>query len=120
VERIARLRFGGNDFAALTRESLRRKFGGGGDVLLDGIDQSILESPERFAAEMYRRFGSGSTQFYITIVKYGESGLFHPVQPSELDSLVFPMIPSAEAKRLLALHEHRIRDEEGNYAEPSF
>jgi hypothetical protein len=119
VERLARLGFTGPDFAELAREALRRKFGGGGDVLLEGMDRSTLEEPEVFAAEMNRRFGPGAKQFCVSIVGLAESGLFHPSQPSGLESLIYPMVPSIEGRRLLALHNHRIKDEEGNYAEPS-
>lgn len=77
-ERIARLGFRGPDFAAMAREALRGKFGVGGDVLLGGMDRAVLESPKRFAAEMYRRFGRGSMEFYVTIVKFGEFLTFAP------------------------------------------
>ena len=118
VERIKSLRINGPYFAALTREALRQKFGGGGDVLLDGIDQATLETPERFAAEMEKRFGSGSAQFYVTIVKLGESGLFRPSELLGLGSRDYPLIPSRGGPHV-PLHDHRIEDEEGNYAEPS-
>ena len=118
VERMARLGFGGPDFAALVREALRQKFGGGGDVLLGGMGRSTLEAPELFAAEMHRRFGPGAMQFCVMIVRLAESGLFQPPEPSGRESLVYPTLPLVEGKRLLALHEQRIQDEEGNYAEP--
>ena len=119
VERMERLGFGGPDFAALAREALRQKFGGAGDVLLKGMNQSTLEAPELFSAEMHRRFGPGAAQFCVTIVRLAESGLFQSSEPSGLESLIYPMVPSVEGKRLVALHEHRIKDEEGNYPEPS-
>ena len=119
VERMARLGFGGPDFAALAREALRQKFGGGGDVLLNGMDQMTLEAPELFAAVMHRRFGPGAMQFCLTIVRLAESGHFHSPRDSGLESLIYPMVPPVEGKRLIALHEPRIEDEEGNYAEPS-
>lgn len=119
VERMSRLGFRGPDFAALTREALRQKFGGAADVLLQGMDQATLEAPNLFATEMHRRFGLGARQFCVTIVRLGESGLFQSAEPSGTESLIYPMVPPVEGKRLLTLHEHRIKDEEGNYAEPS-
>ena len=119
VERMARLGFGGPEFAALIREALRQKFGGGGDVLLGGMDRPTLEAPERFASEMCRRFGPGAMQFCVTIVRLAESGLFQSSQTPGLESLVYPMLPAVEGKRLLALHEHRFKDEAGMYGESS-
>jgi hypothetical protein len=86
VKHIARLRITpGPHFALLSKEALEGEFGGEGDALLKGLSQPILEDPRKFASVLYRTYGTGALQYFTMIVKYAESGNFHPEQDEELE-----------------------------------
>ncbi len=73
----------GNDFARLIKDVFEAEFGGQGDTLLRGLRQEALEDPRLFASEMYEKFGTEALQYYVKIVKYLDSGRFHPEEEAE-------------------------------------
>ena len=83
VDHMSRSGIAGPDFARLTKEVFEAEFGGEGDALLRGLSQEALEDPKRFASEVYRTFGMGALQYYVMIVKYVDSGRFHPEEEAE-------------------------------------
>jgi len=83
VEHIIRLNIRGSDFAKLTNEAFEAEYGGEGNTLLSGFSQSTLEDPQKFAMEVYKTYGTGALQYYVAIVKYADSGKFHPEEEAE-------------------------------------
>jgi hypothetical protein len=73
----------GPALATLVREALEAEYGGEIGTLLDGLKPQTLEDPEKFAAELFKTFGSETMQYYVTIIKYAESGRFQPEQAME-------------------------------------
>lgn len=95
MEHIARLNIEGPGFAMLVSEALEAEYGGEVDNLMKGLSQGTLESPEKFAGELFKTFGTEAMQYFVTIIKYAESGRFQPEEESksaeeeqELESLV--------------------------------
>jgi len=78
------LNIDGPDFAALTRQALEAEYGGEIDNLLNSLDQSTIQNPGKFASELFKAFGTGAMKYYVTIIKYAESGRFHPEESAEL------------------------------------
>jgi hypothetical protein len=102
VEHVTRLKIGGPNFAKLAREALEAEYGGEIDALFSGLSQETLESPERFAAEVFKTFGKEAMPYYVTILKYAESGLYQPEQDSEqekeeeeLESIIHKIEPDS-------------------------
>jgi len=86
LERIAELRIDpGPTFAELTRGALEGEWGGEGGELLKGISQQTLEDPKRFASELLKTYGDGAEKYLMLIVKYADSGTFHPEEEQELE-----------------------------------
>jgi hypothetical protein len=83
VEHIVRLNIRGSDFSELTKQALEAEYGGEGNALLSGFSQGTLEDPQKFALELYKVYGTGALQYYVAIVKYADSGKFHPEEDSE-------------------------------------
>ena len=83
VGHMSRSGITGPDFARLTKEAFEAEFGGEGDTLLKGLSREAFEDPKRFASEVYKTFGMGALQYYVTIVKYVDSGMFHPEEEAE-------------------------------------
>ena len=103
VEQISRSKTSGPEFARLTKEALEAEYGGEVDNLTSGLSQEVLEDPERFAAQMYKTYGNGAIQYFETIVKYVESGKFHPDEEAEeeaeeedLESIVHETVTDSE------------------------
>ena len=103
VEHIAQLNISGPSFAALAKDALEAEYGGEIDSVLKGLDLETLGNPEKFAAEVFKVFGTQAMKYYVTIIKYAESGNFHPEEDSELEeeegeleSLVHRMEPDSE------------------------
>ena len=93
----------GPDFAALARQALEAKYGGEIDNLLNGLDQSTIQNPGKFASELFNAFGTGAMRYYVTIVEYVESGRFQPEEDEEvakeeeeLESLVHDIESNSE------------------------
>lgn len=84
MEHIVRLNLDGPEFADLAREALEAEYGGEIVGLLKGIDQSAIQDPGRFASELYKNFGTEAMKYYVTIIKYAESGRFQPEEEAEL------------------------------------
>lgn len=110
----------GVDFERLTRRALEGKFGGATVVLLRDLSPAALEEPEHFVTEVSRIFGrGGSMGVYEPMVKYADRGLYETDQDdSEFRLLhqVGPLSGEAGVNKTM-LHQHRIEDEEGNYAD---
>jgi hypothetical protein len=120
VLRTTRLKSAGIDFQELAREALVAKFGGAADVLLRDLSGRALNEPSYFVEEMSRIFGRGAMGFYEPIIKYADQGLYGRSQDSPILSLLRQLGPSLSANSSqdpVFLHEHRIKDEEGNYAD---
>lgn len=84
LARIAKLNISpGPDFAALTKEALEREWGGQVVALLAGISQKTLESPKKFASALYKVYGEGAMKYFAQIIRYAESGKFHPGKDEE-------------------------------------
>jgi hypothetical protein len=113
-----RLRRAGIDFEALSREALTGKFGGATDVLLRDLTPEALKEPERFVKELSKMFGRGAMGVYEPIVKYVDMGIYNQAQSSHVLALLRQLGPlqgGLEDPNLVLLHEHRIKDEDGNY-----
>jgi len=112
------LRKAGIDFEALAREALTGKFGGAVDVMLRGLSPDALKEPERFVNELSKTFGRGAVAIYEPITKYVDMGLYGPRQDSPvlglLRQLGEPQRGETESSTIF-LHQHRIKDEDGNY-----
>jgi hypothetical protein len=80
VERIARLKLEEGSFPVLVREALEAEYGGEGDALLKEI---TFSDPESFASQAYKSFGSQAMEYYEAVLKYADSGRFHPEQEAE-------------------------------------
>jgi hypothetical protein len=120
VLRTTRLKTAGVDFQELAREALMGKFGGAAEVLLRDLSRKALNEPEYFVQEMSRIFGMGAMGFYEPIVKYIELGLYGSNQASPVLGLLRQLGPAPIAdssEKSIFLHEHRIKDEEGNYSD---
>jgi hypothetical protein len=86
IEHMARLKIPpGPTFIALTKGALEGEFGGQGGALLSGLSQSTLGDPTKFAKELFKMYGDGAMQYFATIVRYAESGNFHPEEDQELE-----------------------------------
>jgi hypothetical protein len=83
VEHMSKSGIKGADFARLTKDVFEAEFGGEGDAFLRGLSQETLENPERFATEVYKAYGLGALHYYVMIVKYIDSGKFHPEEEAE-------------------------------------
>jgi len=118
VLKMTPLRRAGIDFGSLAREALTGKFGGATDVMLRGLSPDAMREPECFVKELSRIFGQGAVAIYEPITKYVDMGLYGPRQDSPvldmLRQLGEPQEGETESNKIL-LHEHRIKDEEGNY-----
>lgn len=86
VEHIAQMNLSGPEFAALVRQALEAKYGGEMDNLLNRLGQPSVENPEKLAAELFKAFGTDAMEYYVTIIKYAESGRFQPEEDAELAS----------------------------------
>jgi len=86
LERIAELKIEpGPGFAALTKGALEGEWGGEADELLKGISGETLEDPKRLASELIGTYGDGAERYLLLIVKYADSGRFHPDAEQELE-----------------------------------
>ena len=114
MERIS----GTIDFEILAREALGAWFGGAADALLSGLGPAALHEPEVFVREMSRIFGRGALGICEPIIKYVDRGLYSKQGDSPILDLINKLGPPqgglAEPNKVL-LHEHRIKDEQGNY-----
>jgi hypothetical protein len=120
VLKMGPLRKAGIDFEALAREALTGKFGGATDVMLRGLSPDALREPEYFVKELSRIFGGGAVAIYEPIAKYVDMGLYGPKQDTPvlglLRQLGQPQGGGTESNAIF-LHEHRVKDEEGNYSD---
>jgi len=86
LERIAELKIEpGPTFAELTKEALESEWGGEGDELLKGMSRESLEDPKRLASELIKTYGDGAERYLLLIVKYADSGDFHPEEEQDLE-----------------------------------
>jgi hypothetical protein len=83
VDHVQELGIDGSAFSALVREALEAEYGGEIDAVFKDLNEEALESPEMFATTVYKTFGKEAMQYYITILKYAESGSFHPQEDQE-------------------------------------
>jgi len=118
VLKMAPLKRAGIDFEALAREALTGKFGGATDVMLRDLSQDALREPEYFVKELSKIFGRGAVAIFEPIEKYIDLGLYGPERDSPvlglLRQLGQPQSGTPESNTIF-LHEHRVKDEEGNY-----
>jgi len=112
------LRKAGIDFEALAREALTGKFGGATDVMLRDLSPDALGEPEYFVKELSKIFGRGAVAIYEPIEKYVDLGLYGPEQDSPVLGLLRQLGQTQSGGMepdTILLHQHRIKDEEGNY-----
>lgn len=83
MEHVARWNFDGPTFAALVRQAMEAEYGGEINSMLSGIKQQTFENPKKFAKELSKTFGETAMQYFVTIIKFGESGRFHPEEDLE-------------------------------------
>jgi hypothetical protein len=103
VDHIARLNLDGPTFALLVKQAMEAEYGGEIHSLLSGFKQKTFEDPKKFAVELSRTFGDSAMQYFVTIIKFAESGRFHPEEDLEqqkadhdFESLVHQTEPSEE------------------------
>ena len=122
ISKMERIRVAGLDFQAGARAALEAKFGGAADVLLQDFSEEGKREPRQFVEELNRTFGRGSMGFLEPVMKSADMGLFPPTRSSQsaLESVLGQLGPASgvvSGSTLGALHEHRIKDEEGNYSD---
>lgn len=83
MEHVARWNFDGPTFVALVRQAMEAEYGGEINNMLSGIKQQTFENPKKFAKELSKTFGDTAMQYFVTIIKFGESGRFHPEEDLE-------------------------------------
>lgn len=84
VERIAALKIPpGPTFAALVKGALEGEWGGEGDAMLKGLSQETIGDPAKFASQLFKTYGSGAMRYLTLIVKFADSGNFHPEEDQE-------------------------------------
>lgn len=120
IMKLNRLKRSGIDFEDLAREALVGKFGGATDVLLRDLSPEALKEPERFVKELSGIFGRGAMGVYEPISRYVDLGAYSGAQPTQAMLLVRQLGPpqgEVSDPSGTFLHEHRIKDEEGNYSD---
>jgi hypothetical protein len=120
VAKTTKLKTAGVEFEGLAREALARKFGGAADVLFQDLSPKALEDPEDFVRETSRIFGRGAVGFYEPIMKYVQLGIYGTSTDSPILSLLHqlgPALSGPQGGNAIPLHDHRIKDEEGNYSD---
>ena len=118
VTRMGRLTNAGIDFEDLAREALERRFGGTTEVLLRGFSTDALRELKQFANELSRIFGGGAMGFYEPIIRYADLGLYGSKRGSPLLEMLRQLGPAqsgVSSTKGIILHDHRIKDEAGNY-----
>jgi len=83
VEHIARLNLEGPTFALLVKQAMEAEYGGEIHSLLSGIKQQTFENPKKFAVELSKAFGDTAMKYFVTIIKFAESGRFQPEEDME-------------------------------------
>jgi len=118
VSKMARLRGSGISFETLAREALSGKFGGAADVLLRDLSAEAKGNPQYFVKEMSRIFGRGAEGVFEPIVRFVDLGLYGQSEDSPTLQLLREIGPAggSSSPRIL-MHEHRVKDEQDNYAE---
>jgi len=114
---MQRLRGAGIDFEAVAREALVGKFGGATEVLLRDLSPAALANPDQFVKELSKIFGGGAMGVYEPIVRYVDMGLYNRGGDSPVLALLRQLGPPTEGLTLggMPLHDHRVKDEDGNY-----
>ena len=118
VAKTAPLCRAGVSFQDLAREALSAKFGGAAEVLFRGLSPDALVDPSHFAIEMSHTFGRGAMGFLEPIEKYVDMGLYASQSSSPVLDLIRTLgtTPgSVEGGSSIPLHDHRVKDEDGNY-----
>ncbi len=122
LAKTVRLSRSGVNFEDLAREALSSKFGGATDVLLHGLSPEVLADPNMLVKAMTKMFGRGALGIYEPIVKYVDLGLYGTKGFSPVLELIRQLGPAAltdEERELIPLHDQRIEDEHGDYADDS-
>ena len=119
ILKMRRLRGAGIDFEELAREALVGKFGGATEVLLRDLSPEALLNPDLFVRELSRIFGRGAMGVYEPIVRYVDMGLYSRGGDTPVLSLLRQLGPSLGGADQggVPLHDHRIKDEDGNYSD---
>ena len=119
VLKMQRIRGAGIDFEALAREALVGKFGGATEVLLRDLSPDALSNPDQFVKELSRIFGRGAMGVYEPIVRYVDMGLYSTGGDSPVLALLRQLgSPTGGLTQGgMPLHDHRVKDEEGNYSD---
>ena len=122
VAKMSPLKKLGISFEELAKEALTAKFGGATEVLLRDLSPSARENPELFMKELSRIFGGGVMSVYEPIVKYVDFGMYGTRGKSPVTDLIQRLGPPERGMKTdgwVGLHQHRVEDEGGNYADNS-
>ena len=119
VVKMQRLSGAGIDFEALAREALVGKFGGATEVLLRDLRPEALIDPGMFVKELSKIFGRGAMAVYEPIVKYVDMGLYSNAGETPVLALLRQLGPTLNGpvQGGPLLHDHRVKDEQGNYSD---
>jgi len=119
VLKMQRIRGAGIDFEALAREALVGKFGGATEVLLRDLSPGALSDPDQFVKELSKIFGRGAIGVYEPIIRYVDMGLYSTGGDSPVLALLRQLGPATGGltQNGMPLHDHRVKDEEGNYSD---
>ena len=118
VLKMGRLRRNGIEFEEVAKEALTGKFGGATDVLLRDLSPAALKEPERFADELWNIFGRGAMGFCEPIIRYVDLGLYSRKEYSPVAGLIHQLGPPTgddSDPKGVPLHDHRVKDEQGNH-----
>ena len=118
ILKMQRVMRAGVGFDALAREALVGKFGGATEVLLRDLTPQALDDPELFVRELAKIFGRGAMGVYEPIAKYVDMGLYSQASNSPVLALLRQLGPPMSSETVaggVPLHQHRIKDEDGNY-----
>ena len=119
ILKMQRLGGAGIDFEALAREALVGKFGGATEVLLRDLSPEAMVNPDQFVKELSKIFGRGAMGVYEPIVKYVDMGLYSRGGDTPVLTLLRQLGPPVGglSEGGMPLHEHRVKDEDGNYSD---
>ncbi len=120
IARMGQLHLEGKGFEALVGEATTSKFGGAAEVILRDLSPSAVQNPKDFVRELSKTFGRGAIGIFEPILKHAELGLFpsKPHEPGVAELIGSRLERSGEGgsnPKETPLHEHRVKDEQGNY-----
>jgi len=119
VFKMNRVQRAGINFEDLAREALVGKFGGATEVMLRDLSANALADPGLFVMELNGIFGRGAIAVFEPIVRYVDLGLYSQGGNSPILALLSQLGPALAdgVTTGVLLHDQRVKDEDGNYAD---